>query len=344
MGANILATWICIDSPENATYFPSSKGMSSDIGIQSNYYKCIAVCFHSARLYNPDLRLVFFTNKNELPVIEGVDFKLLFDSLNVQFYYTDFEYITPPDYSKMWRNQFYEFSIFKFISNSSEFNNDDNIVLIDSDCVVTKSLDDLFKDIKSHKSIAYELDYKENVDINGISRIGMEAVFSELSGKTIGKIPLYYAGEFFGASVRLVKEYFSLFRELWPKLIALNAEGKPKLHEEAHVLSYLFFITGNENGIANKYIKRLWTDPSSFRNVNKDDDNLYIWHLPKHKVSGFPKLFKLLKSKEFSTTSFSKEAYRLMMKKLFTIPDLTLRNKLYFRLRKTAKYILGRRK
>jgi hypothetical protein len=341
MGTNVLAVWICIDSPENATYFPSSKGMSSDKSIQAIYYKCAAVCLHSARLYNPDLKLVFFSNKNELPVVDGVDFEILFKALKVQFYCTPFEYVTPPDYSPMWRNQFYEFSILKFISNCSDFSDDDNIALIDCDCVITKKLDELFADIDLHQSIAYELDYNETVNINGNSRTDMKFIFSELSGKDLHQVPLYYAGEFFGATVSCVKEYFRLFQELWPKLLWLNEQGKPRLQEEAHVLSYLYFITQNENDIANKYIKRLWTHSSSYRNIMPNDENLHIWHLPKHKVAGFPKLFKFLKSKEFSFAAISKESYHAMIKKLFTVPDLTLRNRLYFHLITLAKRSLA---
>lgn len=343
MGANVLAVWICIDSPENATYFPSSKGMSSDKRIQALYYKCAAVCLHSARLYNPDLKLAFFTNKSELPIIDGVDFKSLFKSLNVQFYCTAFDYITPPNYSPMWRNQFYEFSIFKFISNCPDFSDDDNMVLIDCDCVITKRLEDLFADISLHQSIAYELDYNETVSINGNSRMDMKSIFSELSEKDIDKTPIYYAGEFFGATVKQVKEYSRLFRELWPKLLELNEKGQPRLQEEAHVLSYLYFVTNNENDFANKYIKRLWTHSSSYRNIRPKDENLHIWHLPKHKVVGFPKLFKLLKSKEFSLTFMSKESYHAMIKKLFTIPDLTLKNKFYFLVTTIAKRSLARK-
>jgi hypothetical protein len=342
MGANILAVWVCIDSAENATYFPSSKGMSSEKGIQAIYYKCAAVCLHSARLYNPDLKLAFFSNKNELPVIDGVDFKGLFKSLNVQFHHTPFEYVPPPDYSKMWRNQFYEFSVFKFISNSSDFSDDDSIVLIDCDCVITKKLDDLFTDIKIHGSISYELDYNETVNINGNSRTDMKFIFSELTGNDIDNVPIYYAGEFFGATGKVVKEYSRLFQVLWPKLLWLNERGKPRLEEEAHVLSYLYFVTKNENNIANKYIKRLWTHSYSYRNVRPNDVNLHIWHLPKHKVVGFPKLFRLLKSKEFSIAAISKESYHAMIKKLFTVPDLTLRNKFYFLLIRLAKKRLAR--
>lgn len=313
--------------------------MSSDKSVQANYYKCAAVCLHSARLYNPGLELVFFSNQ-ELPVIDGVDYGQLFKVLNVRFYQTDFDYAPPPDYSDMWRNQFYEFSILRFVSNCPDFNDDDNLVLIDSDCVITGPVGEIFDKIKKHRSIAYALDYTENAPINGMSRNQMRPVFSALSGAQVDKAPVYYAGEFFGATVEMIKKYFSLFRELWPKLLALNAAGETTLPEEAYVFSFLFFISGNENNIANKYIKRLWTDPSSFRNIRPGDEALLIWHLPKHKVSGFPRLFRFLKGKSFSTAIPPGE-YHDMIKELFTVPHLKLKSKLYFSIRKAAKKILA---
>ncbi len=146
--SNILATWICIDDPENASYFPSSKGSSADVSVQLIYWRCVAVFMYTARKFNPELRLVFFSNITEYPTIDNVNYKLLFEKLNIEFYTTPFGFQTPAGYYGSWSNQFYEFSILKFICEHPAFSDEDAFTLLDSDCLITK--DQYSASMKAH--------------------------------------------------------------------------------------------------------------------------------------------------------------------------------------------------
>jgi hypothetical protein len=337
--SNILATWICIDSDQIASYFPSTKGSSSDQETQNVYWRCLAVSMYTARFFNPAVRLVVFSNMNELPIVDGVDFKAIFRELNIQLYQTPFEYITPIGYYKEWRNQFFEFSIMKFIASHDDFKEDDNFCLIDSDCVITGNLEPMFCSIDQNGILCYDLYYPENQPINGNSRMDMKNIFQTLSGRVITKVPTYYAGEYLGARLHIVRKLMGSFGDTWDKLIELHRKQLPRLHEEAHVFSYLFYLNGYENNFANKFIKRLWT--TTYRNVKVGDEELLIWHLPAEKIYGFKKMFFWI----YCDKKESVDEVLLMqnIRKFFTVPYLPTKLKIFYSLKRIGKKLLKTR-
>lgn len=337
---NILATWICLDSKENESYFPSSKGLSSDLKIQEIYWKCLISCLYTARYFNPNIRLLVFSNASNIPVIDSVDFKETFQKLKIEFHKVEFKYKTPLKYYGNWRNQFFEFSIFDYISNSDSFDLNDNFCLIDADCIITQSLDQLFNEIESKKFLHYLIQYEENYIINGLSRIQMKQVFENLSNIEITKTPNYYAGEFFASKIDGVKSVNNSFKVIWPKLLKFNLMGALVLNEEAHVLSYIYFENQCENSYGNNFIKRLWTDPTTMRNIELKDEFLPIWHLPAEKRTGFKSFFKLLRNHDFSLEKYSHNQLNNLTKRLFSIPNLSLTQKIYYEIKKTAKLLL----
>jgi hypothetical protein len=338
--ANVFATWICIDNEDNASYFPSSKGSSNDVEVQNIYWRCLATCFYTARKFNPDLKLIAFSNQDKLPVIDGVNFELLFKYLNIEFHTTPFEYQTPIGYYNNWRNQFYEFSILKFILDKHIFKEDDVFILLDSDCIITGDLTNLYKNVLDFGCITYKIDYKPDFIINGLTRTEMKSIFEKLDEKIIDHIPIYHAGEFFAATVKTIQKIMDLFYPTWVSLLKLHQENKPHLHEEAHVLSYLFYKIGCEGGKANEYIKRIWTDPTTYRNVIPGDENYKIWHLPAEKRYGFKKLFKLLKKNRFDLNAFPTEELVKKLKIIFQVPSIPYNNKIYYFIKGLAKVLL----
>lgn len=339
---NILSSWICIDNDSNYSFFPSAGGKSTDKKIQNNYWKCLLVCLFSARIYNPSLRLVVFSNINILPIVDNVDFNLIFKKLDIEFYSTPFEFQTPNGYYGEWRNQFYEFSILKFIVSSSIFCEEDLFIMIDSDCVINNNLDDLYFDIDKYGSVNYEIDYEFNKKINGLSRLDLKDIYQKLNQTKLDFLPDYYGGEFFSAKVSEINKIMSSFLDLWPKLLMFHEQNLPVLNEEAHVLSYLYLKLGFNNNIANKYIKRLWTDPTTYRNIDKEDFNLPLWHLPAEKRFGFKYMFHFLSKYRFDTSIISPQKFAAKSKVLFSVSEIPLTRKIHFSLKYFIKKYIYR--
>lgn len=327
---NIIATWVCIDNKANGTYFPSSKGSSADAKVQNIYWRCISCFYTLARLYNTTAKLVLFSNSEALPIVDGTDIKAILDKLNVAFYTTPFEFVTPEGYYNQWRNQFYEFSILKFISNHPDFNTDDRFLLLDSDCIITRDLNDLFTEISAKRCITYVIDYDVKHVINGNSRNDMKSIFEVLLNKRLDHIPQYHAGEIFGATIEFASVLVNDFLKIWQQLLTLNAAGLPKLNEEAHVLSFLFYKNDITGGDGNQYIKRLWTDPTTFRNIEKNDENLHIWHLPAEKRHGFKVLFEWLQKVDFTLRKDNSSQIKNRLQNIFLIPVIPLQRRPFF--------------
>lgn len=338
--ANILATWIYLDTKESGSYFPSSKGHSSDFNIQKIYWRCVATFFATARYYNPDVQLALFSNVSEYPQVDGVDIAAELKKLNVTCYTTPFEYLTPEGYFQNWRNQFYEFSIFRFIANNPAFADSDNFILLDSDCIIRGDLQPVFADVAAKQCITYIMYYPEDYVIHGISRRNMQEVFERLSGRTVPEVPHYHAGEFYASTVAMLKTIINDFYQVWPKLLQYHAQGRTKLNEEAHVLSYLYHHNGISGGDADKYVKRLWTNGSSYRNVEPADADLLIWHLPAEKRYGFKQLFDRLKKKQFALSTNEAGTLDKELRHLFKVPNVPLKYQVYYFIRKSAKKLL----
>lgn len=335
--SHILATWIYLDTKESASYFPSSKGLSSDLGVQAIYWRCVVVFFSTARYYNKDIRLALFSNVSTLPQVEGADVGAVLKKLGVEFYTTPFEYQTPEGYYGNWRNQFYEFSIFKYVTTSPAFCDDDNFVLLDSDCVIKGDLSPVFNAVALQQCITYVIYYKPERDINGISRLEMKDIFERLSEKPMQEPPLYHAGEFYATTVKAMKQLMQDFYIIWPRLVQYHAEGKTRLTEEAHVLSYLYYINGFKAADADRFVKRIWTDAAVYRNVEAGDKDLLIWHLPSEKRGGFKELFHRLKQKGFDLQAYKSGALTRELERIFKIPYIPLQYQLYYSLKKLGK-------
>ncbi len=339
---NIIATWICVDTEDNSTYFPSAKGKSSDAKVQNIYWRCIACFYTMARHYNPDATLALFSNTSHLPTVDGTDIQQLLQQLNVSFYVTPFEYVTPQGYYNQWRNQFYEFSIFKYISTHEDFEDDDNFLLLDSDCIITQNLASLFAEVAKEKCITYVIDYAPEHDINGNSRKSMQAVFSALLNEKVEHIPQYHAGEFYATTIAVLKKLIQDFYTVWEQLLRLNEAGLDKLHEEAHTLSFLFYKNGFNGGQANQFIKRLWTDPTTHRNIKPGDERLPIWHLPAEKRHGFVTLFQWLQKGNFTLSASSQTHLQQRLQNTFMIPSIPLQKRSYFAAKSLLKKVFAK--
>lgn len=323
-----ISTWICIDGVEDASYFPSSKGLSSDRKVQNIYWKCVLTFFTSVQKNLSGEKLILFTNTRNIPVVDGINIAQVLAELRVEVTYVPFSYKVPKGYFNSWTNQFFEFSILDFIAQN--FEEKEIFLMLDSDCVFNNKVEKLFEMVRDKGCITYTLDYPEDEIINGISRREMREVYETLLHRVVEEIPVYHAGEFFMAEVSVIKKFSENFRSIWPSLLNLHKEGKKKLVEEAHVLSLIYYINDIAGGEANEFIKRMWTDPTNFRNVLMEDQNFAIWHVPAEKKYGIEKLFQIFKSNNFDSKRFTNENYSKMISHELGVPAIPFKRKVFF--------------
>jgi hypothetical protein len=298
---DFICTWIYLDSPEESSEYPQVGKRSHLADFQKVYWKCVAVFFALSTRHNPHRRHLLFSNKTwaEIPEIDGFDLRGFLKDKNVELITLPLKWQTPEGYFGKWRNQFYIFDILQFIESKwSEASGptdhpNTSFIILDSDCVINRPLDVLFAEIRQHGLLALPMPYGDKHNINGVTREDMRQIYTDLDGRDPGENPLYYGGEIFAATLPVIRKINTIAPGLWHHMMERHRTGRIKLNEEAHFLSYCYYKIGGF-GSLERFIKRIWTSPQ-YSNVQPEDINLPIWHLPSEKTGGIALIFRKLK-------------------------------------------------
>jgi len=327
---NYICTWLCADEKGEESIFPQTGKSSSSQEHQNIYWRCLLLFYVTSRRYNKTQKHLLFTNVKTLPIIDGKSVSLLLNDLFVEVVFTDFKYKTPKDYFGMFQNQFYEFSILEHITKHYQ-QPDDMFMIVDSDCIFIKPAKELFSEAKKRGFMSFEDPCSENLVIHGLSRVGMKVLYEDLIGFEIDEVPGYHLGEFFLASVKNINTIFSGFLKLWPELMRRHEQGLIKFNEEAQTLSYLYYTNGFYANPKKTLMKRIWTNPVFYRNVEKSDTELVIWHLPSEKTFGLADLYEIFVNKLASYGSgISDKQYLSIIQNVLSIPGLPVKKKLWY--------------
>ncbi|MET1054832.1 MAG: hypothetical protein ABWY16_05955 [Pedobacter sp.] len=344
---NYICTWLCADVKGEESIYPQTGEKSSGQKHQNIYWRCLVLFYATSKRFNKTQKHLLFTNVNVLPEVDGKSVQVMLDELGVEVIFTDFKYKTPKGYFNLFQNQFYEFSILEYIVNHNQ-NPEDKYLIVDSDCIFTKPAEELFTEATANNGfISFEDACTTELVIHGLSRVDMKHLYEDLSGKPVNEIPGYHLGEFFLASVKNINTIFSDFLELWPELMRRYEAGLPKFNEEAQTLSYIYYKNGFKASPRTDLLKRIWTNPVFYRNVEKTDPEVTIWHLPSEKTYGLARLYQtLVNTMPDYGFGLSDEVYLKTVKSTLGIPYMPVSMRLeyyvvsYYRaLRKRAKKI-----
>lgn len=325
-----ICTWFCADEKGAESHFPQTGKSSSSKEHQNIYWRCILVFFTTSKRFNKNEKHILFTNVKTLPFVDEKNVAQILEALSVNVVFTDFKYKTPKGYYGQFQNQFYEFSILEYITKANN-NLKDQYLILDSDCIFIKPVQALFKEAEPNGFLSFKDDVKPDYVINGLSRNNLKSLYEILLNKQLDEIPDYNLGEFLLCSVENIKKIFTDFKLLWPQLLQWNAEEKIKFNEEAHTLSFLYFRNNLRASNRKDLMKRIWTNPIFYRNVEDSDAELCIWHLPSEKTFGIKDLYEdlFINSSNFGL-DISDQDYIALAKKRMGVPFLSARKKLEY--------------
>lgn len=327
---NHICTWLCADEKGEESRFPQTGKLSSSQSHQDIYWRCLILFFITSKRFNKTEKHVLFTNVKRLPVVDGRRMSAVLEALEVEVIVTDFKYKTPKGYYGSFQNQFYEFSILEQIA-TSEKKDQDLYLVLDSDCIFLKPVQDLFAEAALSGFISFEDHVAPDYVINGLSRNDMKAIYQELMQKQLDETPSYHLGEFLLCSVENIKRFYADFLQLWPQLLQRHMAGIRKFNEEAHTLSYLYFRNGFRASVSDQYMKRIWTNPLFYRNVEPSDAELSIWHLPAEKTFGLFRLYDLFLNRYNNYgLDLSHGCYTSLVQKSLGVPRLSSRMKVQY--------------
>lgn len=286
--SNYIATWFYKESESEAGYYPQIGKKGSSALAHSVYMQIQVPFFRTFRHYNPEAKLLFFTNLEEtgLPAF----LREMFFELGVETITLPYSCRPPEDWYPAWQNQFYLYDILQEMGHVMQA--DDALLVCDADCLCRWPLDRLFDSVRREGSALYEFVTDREYVINGITLPQMEDFCQACYGEPPRSCMTYYGGEFVALRGDMVRRINDAYPRLWAFNLERFARKEPKLNEEAHVMSILAEHLGIRNAVANLYVKRMWTTPG-FNNVCPGDENYAVWHLPYEKKRGLYRLYRL---------------------------------------------------
>lgn len=316
-----IATWFYKESKDEASFYPQ-LGRKGDSSLVHSVYMQIQVPFFTTfKHFNPSSLFLFFTNihKEELPQY----LQDMFKALNIEVITLPYNKRPPRNWHNAWQNQFYLYDILEYMG--SRMDDYDSLLICDADCICSKPLDGLFDITEKCGSALYEFITDRTAQINGITLEGMSTFYEKCFQEKPSTPITYYGGEFMAFRGDIIKRINDLYPDVWKFNLECSERNIPKLNEEAHLISIMAEKLKIRNSHANTYVKRMWTSPQ-FNNINPNDAEYPVWHLPYEKKRGLKYLFNFFMKEQFvvrSENDFIKKA------KYFTgIPVITFSKKI----------------
>ncbi len=284
----VIGTWLHAETKGMESLYPQVGGASSSSAFQDIYWRCVMLFFASSVRHNPQAAHTLFTTVSQVPDVGGFSTSGFLKRLGVEVVQVPFTYLPPPGYYGAWRNQFYILDIIQYLDAHGA--DDEQYVILDSDCVFTGSVDRLSGQLSQNGLLALDLDLPLDEDINGLTQRDMKQIFEEIGQPCPADAAKYYGGEFFAATSSVINQLACEVNPLWEICLSRFDAGKLKFNEEAHFLSFLYAKLGYGGATANSYAGRIWTG-LKFRNTSPKDFALIIWHIPAEKKHGIKRLF-----------------------------------------------------
>lgn len=274
-----------------ATAFYHANGNAPNLKNSTNkfdkYYQCMFVLFASIRKYYKEEKCVIFTD-SVLPE----KYNNLIKVYNIQICVLDQNEITLVDaFNNKFPGCLFTLDVINIFQNKFP---DYHLLLLDSDVVLTKSIDTaLNKLISSQHSSGIIIEYPITKSTNGYSRIDLADLASKYSHTGISPIDFkYFGGELYFIHSSMPK----MFVEEINQFISFAKQHKLDNLTEEHILSIIFNLHKDNTAIFTSLIKRVWTT-DTYHNIDGFEIEYAFLHLPSEKDKLFKKIFNLIEKK-----------------------------------------------
>jgi hypothetical protein len=231
-----IISWFYSEDNQLKSHYPQVNMDSTSSKFQEVYWKCIVSFYTSSLKNNKDMKHIFYTNVSEFPQLRKFNLKNFFENNQIEIRYRELSNKTPADWHSAWRNQFFVFDILDDLSGSVTVK--DNILILDSDCIVTRDLTELFQSIEKLGAVLYDCGYEDTHVINGVSIEDMRQLFYDYYQER--ESIRYYGGEFIALRGDLIGRMLEEYSILWSINYKKYESKLKKLTEEAHFLSFIY--------------------------------------------------------------------------------------------------------
>jgi hypothetical protein len=285
-------TYICssvyCDQKGDESIFPNSNSIlkSSSLKFQAIYWECACVMFATSKRLNGDAVHLLFSNKAQAPE----PYQTLLHDMGVTVAQLPFNHKPPAGWHHKYKNSVYTLDIVQYLAQALE--RDDVAILLDADTLWIQSADAFVEKIREKGVLHYNLNYKAESEINGITLGQAQTIYGEVLGEPLNELPQHTGGELVAATGHHLNIIAGEIEPLWDTMLQRFSAHKNVFTTEEHFLSFIYHkLQYREN--ANDFIRRIGTDKNVMRTVIGDEHNLLVWHLPAEKSQGFKRLCML---------------------------------------------------
>lgn len=251
------------------------------------YWRCMAGMFETALRFGGAVdRVMLFTNADP-----PEDIAAIFDRQKVRCESVPYDTRLPSEV-KLFSGSLYTIDAIRWCARSLA--DDEKILFLDPDCIVTDDLSNVADAIDRSGLVAYNLRIPRSSVSNGLSRGSIAEICRELLSIPPKTCPDWLGGELIGLNGATARLLAPVLEKVWPENLARLKAGKTGFLTEEQLLSGVvaseqltYFDAGD--GL----VKRIWTGRRYRNHTPFDLDNI-VWHLPSEKARGFQRLYRII--------------------------------------------------
>ncbi|MBY0359210.1 MAG: hypothetical protein K2W82_14505 [Candidatus Obscuribacterales bacterium] len=279
-----IGTMVWCDSQEESSEFPSAFLVDSwTIDFQMIYWRASVVLFTSARRWNPDTRLICFTNRASfLPAVIAKDYR----ELGVEIVELSGSCLPPRENYERFRNNFNKLEIIQWIAQTKT-----PLLFLDSDCLVLTPLAEIFARAEEYGAVYYDyMPWNESLS-NGLSVRDLKQMLSSLEHNS--EVYYFCGGEFWAMKVDYAAKILPALSALLEANKQWLAQDSKHFYTEEHVLTAINALYPGA-GFGRRFIRRIWVNhPKPLLGAARSDLGLCVWHLPNQKGKGLDLIYYL---------------------------------------------------
>jgi hypothetical protein len=253
-----------------ASQNPNLRTKSVDPAI--SYFRAMVVAFASARRFHPELKLQLISNAQ--PPAPFADELCV---LGVEVVELPFAHRPPEGYTVRFEASLYLLDALENVTGKTIF--------VDPDVLFVDRMDGLLNWVGDSVGVM-EMGYPIDYDVNGLTRRQAGQLHTLLGEPH--QAPTHFGGEVYVLPSQHLASLKERSAKAWELALSRHADGLPKFVTEEHILSYA--LRGVPLKDVGNHARRIWT-ARTYRNVNGNEFELTIWHLPAEKDRGFAALY-----------------------------------------------------
>jgi hypothetical protein len=285
----LLATWFHGDTDEVRGEYAQMRGDSTSPRHWEVYLACIDLFLASARRWNPDVRLAVVLNPAADAALADQR-RARWAASGAVVLVAENTHTVPKGFHGLWQNQFFVLDCLRVLA--TELADDETVVLLDSDCLVTGSLDSLDTAVRARGRALYPVSFPADVEINGHTRESLSELAGELHGRGSAAVLPYLGGEFLAFRADVLDRDLKSLDDAFRWTLERAAAGDRRPNEEAQLISVTLGPELESGQLVGDVVRRVWTQPWNLRNAGPADLNLPVWHLPAEKRTGLARVHR----------------------------------------------------